>query len=90
MPEGVQWASAPNSAKENSVPAEQLDAFGAEAATGNNYFRAEGQNVGNFISDRPSSRVLAPPGGGSQVTLGADAPEPPPAKALQVLRGLKP
>jgi hypothetical protein len=26
--------------------------------------------VGNFLSDRPSSRVLAPPGGASQVFFG--------------------
>jgi len=45
----------------------------AEAATGvnnNNYTRPSGQNVGNFITDRPSSRVLAPPGGGTSITLG--------------------
>jgi SPIRAL1-like protein len=36
----------------------------------NNYVRPEGQNVGNFITDRPSSRVLAPPGGGSNISLG--------------------
>lgn len=33
----------------------------------NNYVRPAGQNVGNFLTDRNSSRVLAPPGGGSQV-----------------------
>ncbi len=43
------------------------------AATGNNYYRSEGQNVGNFMTDRPSSRVLAPPGGGSQISFGADS-----------------
>lgn len=43
------------------------------AATGNNYYRAEGQNVGNFMTDRPSSRVLAPPGGGSQISFGHEA-----------------
>ena len=36
----------------------------------NNYVRPEGQNVGNFITDRPSSRVLAPPGGSSSISLG--------------------
>lgn len=36
----------------------------------NNYYRPEGQNVGNFITDRSSSRVLAPPGGQTNVTLG--------------------
>ena len=29
-----------------------------------------GQNVGNCISDRPSCRVLAPPGGRSSITFG--------------------
>ena len=43
------------------------------AATGNNYYRSEGQNVGNFMTDRPSSRVSAPPGGGSQISSGADS-----------------
>lgn len=46
------------------------------APVGNNYARADGQNCGNFISDRPSSRVLAPPGGGSQISFGN---EPAPA-----------
>jgi SPIRAL1-like protein len=36
----------------------------------NNYARSGGQNVGNFLTDRPSSRVLAPPGGGSQIVFG--------------------
>lgn len=36
----------------------------------NNYHRSEGQNVGNFLTDRTSSRVLAPPGGRSNITFG--------------------
>eukprot|EP00238_Polyblepharides_amylifera_P011288 CAMPEP_0196598122 /NCGR_PEP_ID=MMETSP1081-20130531/94134_1 /TAXON_ID=36882 /ORGANISM="Pyramimonas amylifera, Strain CCMP720" /LENGTH=130 /DNA_ID=CAMNT_0041923769 /DNA_START=240 /DNA_END=632 /DNA_ORIENTATION=+ len=36
----------------------------------NNYSRPEGQNVDNFITDRSSSRVLAPPGGVSTVSFG--------------------
>jgi SPIRAL1-like protein len=37
----------------------------------NNYSRPGGQqNVGNFLTDKPSSRVLAPPGGGSQIQFG--------------------
>lgn len=41
----------------------------------NNYVRPEGQNVGNFITDRKSSRVTAPPGGQSSVSFfGASAP----------------
>ena len=37
---------------------------------GNNYSRPSGQNVGNFLTDRNSSRVLAPPGGASQIAFG--------------------
>ena len=36
----------------------------------NNYTRDAGQNVGNFLTDRKSSRVLREPGGGSSVALG--------------------
>lgn len=39
----------------------------------NNYSRPEGQNVGNFISDRPTSRVLAAPGGASSIVFGEDS-----------------
>jgi SPIRAL1-like protein len=31
----------------------------------NNYVRSNSQNVGNFLTGRNSSRVLAPPGGAS-------------------------
>ncbi|KAG2439047.1 hypothetical protein HYH02_006575 [Chlamydomonas schloesseri] len=44
---------------------------GATGNSNNNYSRPGGQqNVGNFITDRPSSRVLAPPGGKSQISFG--------------------
>ncbi|XP_073059847.1 protein SPIRAL1-like 3 [Primulina huaijiensis] len=33
----------------------------------NNYFRTDGQNCGNFITDRPSTKVHAAPGGGSSL-----------------------
>jgi SPIRAL1-like protein len=61
-------------------------AIGADGPIGvnnNNYVRDQGQNVGNFITDRPSSRVLAPPGGVTSWSLGGDvlppAPKPRPA-----------
>lgn len=54
--------------KENP-PAAQAQAPGLGNAN-NNYNRPGGQNVGNFLTDRPSSRVLAPPGGGSSVRFG--------------------
>ena len=33
----------------------------------NNYYRADGQNCGNFITDRPTTKVHAAPGGGSSL-----------------------
>lgn len=44
------------------------------AAISNNYARSEGQNLGNFLTDRPSSRVSKPPGGASQIVFGDEAP----------------
>ncbi|XP_052179984.1 protein SPIRAL1-like 2 [Diospyros lotus] len=40
---------------------------GIQGNTGNNYFRADGQNTGNFLTDRPSTKVQAAPGGGSSL-----------------------
>ena len=45
------------------------------SSVGNNYGRSEGQNVGNFMTGRNTSRVLAPPGGGSSFSLGNDGSE---------------
>ncbi|EOY22104.1 hypothetical protein QUC31_007568 [Theobroma cacao] len=33
----------------------------------NNYFRADGQNCGNFLTDRRTTKVHAAPGGGSSL-----------------------
>ncbi|KAJ0247215.1 Protein SPIRAL1-like 5 [Hirschfeldia incana] len=33
----------------------------------NNYHRAQGQNSGNFITDRPTTKVKSAPGGGSSL-----------------------
>ncbi|KAF9602832.1 hypothetical protein IFM89_031692 [Coptis chinensis] len=38
-----------------------------QGSQANNYFRADGQNNGNFITDRPSTKVHAAPGGGSSL-----------------------
>ncbi|KAL7606363.1 protein SPIRAL1-like 2 [Lactuca sativa] len=40
---------------------------GIQGSQKNNYFRAEGQNTGNFLTDRPSTKVHAAPGGGSSL-----------------------
>ncbi|KAM3318851.1 protein SPIRAL1-like 1 [Capsicum chacoense] len=52
-------APAPNVNKQ--IPA------GIQARNSNNYFRADGQNTGNFLTDRPSTKVHAAPGGGSSL-----------------------
>lgn len=44
-------------------------AGGTPPSNVNNYTRQSGQNCDNFISDRPSSRVLAPPGGNSSFSF---------------------
>ncbi|KAF4368183.1 hypothetical protein CsatB_020032 [Cannabis sativa] len=40
---------------------------GIHSTSTNNYMRADGQNTGNFITDRPSTKVHAAPGGGSSL-----------------------
>uniref|UniRef100_A0A5B6YVL7 Protein SPIRAL1-like 2 n=1 Tax=Davidia involucrata TaxID=16924 RepID=A0A5B6YVL7_DAVIN len=40
---------------------------GIHGSNANNYLRADGQNCGNFITDRPSTKVHAAPGGGSSL-----------------------
>ena len=40
---------------------------GIQSTQANNYFRAQGQNCGNFLTDRPSTKVHAAPGGGSSL-----------------------
>ncbi|PIN16755.1 hypothetical protein CDL12_10600 [Handroanthus impetiginosus] len=40
---------------------------GIQSSTTNNYYRADGQNACNFITDRPSTKVHAAPGGGSSL-----------------------
>ncbi|XP_039132805.1 protein SPIRAL1-like 1 [Dioscorea cayenensis subsp. rotundata] len=54
-------AAAATADKYKQIPA------GIQGHTTNNYFRADGQNTGNFITDRPSTKVHAAPGGGSSL-----------------------
>ncbi|KAK9049826.1 hypothetical protein SSX86_031203 [Deinandra increscens subsp. villosa] len=41
--------------------------FSAHHSLTNNYHRADGQNCGNFITNRLSTKVHAPPGGSSSL-----------------------
>lgn len=38
---------------------------GIQGSRTNNYHRADGQNTGNFLTDRPSTKVHSAPGGNS-------------------------
>jgi len=46
------------------------ESSGPTGTAKNNYARPSGQNVGNYLSGRNSSRVLAPPGGVSSIKFG--------------------
>ncbi|KAK6928085.1 hypothetical protein RJ641_006676 [Dillenia turbinata] len=50
-----------------SAPVEKQVPAGIQGSLKNNYFRADGQNNGNFLTDRPSTKVHAAPGGGSSL-----------------------
>ncbi|KAL2465081.1 Protein SPIRAL1-like 1 [Abeliophyllum distichum] len=52
---------APPADVEKQIPA------GIQGSQKNNYHRADGQNTGNFLTDRPSTKVHAAPGGGSSL-----------------------
>ncbi|CAO2142486.1 unnamed protein product [Urochloa humidicola] len=54
-------ASTDSETKLKGIPA------GVRGSQTNNYFRAQGQNCGNFLTDRPSTKVHAAPGGGSSL-----------------------
>ena len=54
------------------LPEEQEEATAGVSNIQNNYSRPDGQNAGNFLTDRPSSRVIHNPGGGSSLCLGGD------------------
>ena len=45
-------------------------ANGANVTSSNSFASGSNMNCGNVITDRPSSRVLNPPGGKSSITLG--------------------
>ncbi|KAF3431597.1 hypothetical protein FNV43_RR26328 [Rhamnella rubrinervis] len=60
------------SASKPAAPAQPTDITkqvpaGIHSTSSNNYLRADGQNTGNFITDRPSTKVHSAPGGGSSL-----------------------
>lgn len=70
VPNEVQAVNVPS--QKPNVPSQPADVSkqipaGIHSNPANNYFRADGQNSGNFITDRPSTKVHAAPGGGSSL-----------------------
>ncbi|CAJ1947138.1 unnamed protein product [Sphenostylis stenocarpa] len=53
--------------KQSPAPVEKQIPAGIPGSLKNNYHRADGQNCGNFLTDRPSTKVHAAPGGGSSL-----------------------
>eukprot|EP00252_Welwitschia_mirabilis_P015424 TRINITY_DN33902_c0_g1_i1.p2 TRINITY_DN33902_c0_g1~~TRINITY_DN33902_c0_g1_i1.p2 ORF type:complete len:117 (-),score=23.14 TRINITY_DN33902_c0_g1_i1:40-390(-) len=62
----IETTSKPPVQTKSQEPTQNVPA-GVSGSNANNYFRAEGQNCGNFITDRPSTKVHAAPGGGSSL-----------------------
>ncbi|KAI7753546.1 hypothetical protein M8C21_032289 [Ambrosia artemisiifolia] len=71
-PKPAQKATRSETPAANNVTAAKPDATkqipaGIQGNPSNNYFRADGQNTGNFITERPSTKVHNAPGGGSSL-----------------------
>jgi SPIRAL1-like protein len=66
-PEAPLYAQIPLAQAKAAAAAQQSSSvFGGQGGqASNNYARPDSQNVGNFMTDRNTSRVLKPPGGGS-------------------------
>ncbi|CAN7037820.1 unnamed protein product [Brassica rapa subsp. trilocularis] len=65
MPTTTPTTTTGDKAKTEEVEKKQMSA--GVRGSPNNYIRTEGQNCGNFLTDRPSTKVHAAPGGGSSL-----------------------
>ncbi|KAJ0106199.1 hypothetical protein Patl1_18921 [Pistacia atlantica] len=65
-PAAAPSAIAPSASPPSGDAGKQIPA-GVPGNKANNYFRADGQNCGNFLTDRPTTKVHAAPGGGSSL-----------------------
>jgi len=71
----VVGSTAPSKARTNSIDegvaklAEQRATSNSRGVSSNVYANGASQNVGNVITDRPTSRITQPPGGRSSITF---------------------
>ena len=71
----VVGSTAPSKARTNSIDegvaklAEQRATSNGRGVSSNAYANGASQNVGNVITDRPTSRITQPPGGRSSITF---------------------
>jgi len=75
-------ADPPALAQQNSAPA------AAKAVSSNAFANGANQNAGNFITDRPSTRVHCGPGGATSICLGSDVAPVAPATRAEPSRGI--
>ncbi|XP_010551372.1 PREDICTED: protein SPIRAL1-like 2 [Tarenaya hassleriana] len=66
-PRPVSATPPPKAASPQPVDVTKQIPAGINSTSANNYMRADGQNTGNFLTDRPSTKVHAAPGGGSSL-----------------------
>ena len=70
VPGSAAAAAAVTAARNNASNVGFGSAQAGPGAQANNYARGDGQNVGNFMSGRNSSRVTHAPGGASSIVFG--------------------
>ena len=61
-----------------------MDQIGQNNQSNNAFASGNNPNAGNVITDRSSSRVLAPPGGGSSFSIGGNYEDPEQLKKKQM------
>jgi hypothetical protein len=70
--EGMVNRSSSNSSflTDEAMGGQQRSSFSGRGISSNAYANGASQNVGNVITDRPTSRVTQPPGGRSTISFG--------------------
>ncbi|CAD5170282.1 protein SPIRAL1-like 3 [Musa acuminata AAA Group] len=66
-PKSVSDDAAPVQKQAPPPPINKEIPAGIQSSQAKTFYRADGQNCGNFITDRPSTKVHAAPGGGSSL-----------------------